>query len=84
MAATRLHFSSNGVEHLLRRSGATSSRGARNERTVPALLATCRLIPRHHRHEAVNLDFSHVQQREDHWAIIYLKVKWNIGTGTRL
>lgn len=27
------------------------------------------------RHEAVNLDFGHIQQREDHWAIVDLKGK---------
>ena len=36
-----------------------------------AVLLACGL----RRHEAVNLDFGHVQQREDHWAIVDLRGK---------
>ena len=40
------------------------------ERFLAVLLA-CGL----RRHEAVELSFSHIQQREDHWAIVDLKGK---------
>jgi integrase len=36
-----------------------------------AVLLACGLS----RHEAVNLDFRHIQQREEHWAIVDLKGK---------
>ncbi|MGH8245320.1 MAG: hypothetical protein ACREUU_02685 [Gammaproteobacteria bacterium] len=40
-----------------------------------AVLLACAL----RRHEAVNLDFGHVQQREDHWAIIDLDAELGEG-----
>ena len=43
----------------------------KRDRTLLAVLLACGL----RRHEAVSLDFRHVQQREDHWAIIDLKGK---------
>jgi len=43
----------------------------KRDRALLAVLLACGL----RRHEAVNLDFRHVQQREDHWAIIDLKGK---------
>ena len=43
----------------------------RRDRALLAVLLACGL----RRHEVVNLDFRHVQQREDHWAIIDLKGK---------
>ncbi len=45
-------------------------RGKR-DRALLALLLACGL----RRREAVDLDFGHIQQREDHWAIIDLKGK---------
>ena len=41
------------------------------DRALLALLLACGL----RRHEAVDLDFGHVQQREEHWAIVDLKEK---------
>lgn len=46
------------------------SKGKR-DRALLAVLLACGL----RQHEAVNLDFRHVQQREDHWVIIDLKGK---------
>jgi site-specific recombinase XerD len=43
----------------------------KRDRALLAVLLACGL----RRHEAVSLDFSHVQQREDHWAIVDLKGK---------
>jgi integrase len=43
----------------------------KRDRALLAVLLACGL----RRHEAVNLDFRHVQQREDHWAIVELKGK---------
>jgi site-specific recombinase XerD len=43
----------------------------KRDRALLALLLACGL----RRHEAVNLGFGHVQQREDHWAIVDLKGK---------
>ena len=43
----------------------------KRDRALLAILLACGL----RRHEAVNLDFRHVQQREDHWAIVDLKGK---------
>jgi site-specific recombinase XerD len=43
----------------------------KRDRALLAVLLACGL----RRHEAVSLEFSHVQQREDHWAIIDLKGK---------
>jgi site-specific recombinase XerD len=43
----------------------------KRDRALLAVLLACGL----RRHEAVNLDFSHVQQREDHWAIVDLRAK---------
>src|SRR6185369_6873153 len=43
----------------------------KRDRALLAVLLACGL----RRHEAVNLDFRHVQQREDHWAIVDLKGK---------
>jgi len=43
----------------------------KRDRALLAVLLACGL----RRHEAVNLDFRHVQQREEHWAIIDLKGK---------
>jgi integrase len=36
-----------------------------------AVLLACGLRP----HEAVDLDFAHIQQRENHWAVVDLKGK---------
>jgi site-specific recombinase XerD len=44
---------------------------SKRDRVLLAVLLACGL----RRHEAVNLDLRHVQQREDHWAIIDLKGK---------
>jgi site-specific recombinase XerD len=43
----------------------------KRDRALLAVLLACGL----RRHEAVNLDFGHMQQREEHWAIIDLKGK---------
>jgi site-specific recombinase XerD len=43
----------------------------KRDRALLAILLACGLP----RHEAVNRDFSHIQQREDHWAIVDLKGK---------
>jgi site-specific recombinase XerD len=43
----------------------------KRDRALLAVLLACGL----RRHEAVNLDCRHVQQREDHWAIVDLKDK---------
>ena len=43
----------------------------KRDRALLAVLLACGL----RRHEAVNLDFRHVQQREDHWANGDLKGK---------
>ena len=43
----------------------------KRDRALLAILLACGL----RRHEAVNLDFGHIQQREDHWAIVDLKGK---------
>jgi len=43
----------------------------KRDRALLAVLLACGL----RRHEAVNLDFSHIQQREEHWAIVDLKGK---------
>jgi site-specific recombinase XerD len=43
----------------------------KRDRALLAVLLACGL----RRHEAVNLDFRHVQQREDHWAIVDLEGK---------
>jgi site-specific recombinase XerD len=43
----------------------------KRDRALLAVLLACGL----RRHEAVNLDFGHIQQREDHWAIVDLKGK---------
>ena len=45
-------------------------KGKRDRALLAGLLA-CGL----RRHEAVNLDFGHIQQREEHWAIVDLKGK---------
>jgi len=44
---------------------------AKRDRALLAVLLACGL----RRHEAVELSFSHIQQREDHWAIVDLKGK---------
>lgn len=44
------------------------------EKRDPALLAVL-LACGVRRHEAVNLNFGHIQQREEHWAIVDLKRK---------
>jgi len=41
------------------------------DRALLAVLLACGL----RRHEAVELNFGHIQQREEHWAIFYLKGK---------
>jgi len=43
----------------------------KRDRALFAMLLACGL----RRHEAVDLDFGHVQQREQHWAIVDLKGK---------
>jgi site-specific recombinase XerD len=43
----------------------------KRDRALLAVLHACGL----RRHEAVELSFSHIQQREDHWAIVDLKGK---------
>ena len=43
----------------------------KRDRALLAILLACGL----RRHEAVSLDFGHIQQREDHWAIVDLKGK---------
>ena len=43
----------------------------KRDRALLAMLLACGL----RRHEAVDLDFGHVQQREEHWAIVDLKGK---------
>jgi len=43
----------------------------KRDRALLVVLLACGLRP----HDAVNLDFRDVQQREDHWAIIDLKGK---------
>jgi len=43
----------------------------KRDRALLAMLLACGV----RRHEAVDLDFSHVQQREEHWAIVDLKGK---------
>jgi site-specific recombinase XerD len=43
----------------------------KRDRALLAILLACGL----RRHEAVNLDFGHIQQREEHWAIVDLKGK---------
>ena len=43
----------------------------KRDRALLAVVLACGL----RRHEAVNLEFSHIQQREDHWAIVDLKGK---------
>jgi len=43
----------------------------KRDRALLALLLACGL----RRHEAVELDFGHVQQREEHWAIVDLRGK---------
>jgi site-specific recombinase XerC len=43
----------------------------KRDRALLALLLACGL----RRHEAVDLDFGHVQQREEHWAMVDLKGK---------
>jgi len=43
----------------------------KRDRALLAVLLACGL----RRHEAVSLEFSHVQQQEDHWAIVDLKGK---------
>jgi len=43
----------------------------KRDRALLAMLLACGL----RRHEAVDLDFGHVQQREEHWAIVGLKGK---------
>jgi site-specific recombinase XerD len=43
----------------------------KRDRALLAILLACGL----RRHEAVNLDFRHIQQWEDHWAIVDLKRK---------
>lgn len=41
----------------------------KHDRALLAVLLACGL----RRHEAVNLDFGHIQQREEHWAFVDLK-----------
>jgi integrase len=43
----------------------------KRDRALLAVLLACGL----RRHEAVELCFSHIQQREEHWAIVDLKGK---------
>src|SRR3974377_1317058 len=43
----------------------------KRDRALLAVLLACGL----RRHEAVDLDFGHIQQREEHWAIVDLKGK---------
>ena len=43
----------------------------KRDRALLAVLLVCGL----RRHEAVELNFSHIQQREEHWAIVDLKGK---------
>ena len=43
----------------------------KRDRALLAVLVACGL----RRHEAVNLNFGHIQQPEDHWAIVDLKAK---------
>ena len=43
----------------------------KRDRALLAVLLACGL----RRHEAVDLNFSHIQQREEHWAIVDLKGK---------
>ena len=43
----------------------------KRDRALLAMLLTCGL----RRHEAIELTFSHLQQREEHWAIVDLKGK---------
>jgi site-specific recombinase XerD len=44
---------------------------SKRDRALLGILLACGL----RRHEAVNLNFGHIQQREDHWAIVDLKGK---------
>lgn len=57
-------------QRLWRAPGSQSLKGKRDRALLVVLLA-CGL----RRHEAVDLDFAYIQQREDHWAIIDLKGK---------
>ena len=41
----------------------------KRDRALLAVLLACGV----RRHEAVNLNFGHIQQREEHWAIVDLK-----------
>jgi site-specific recombinase XerD len=43
----------------------------KRDRALLAILLACGV----RRHEAVNLNFGHIQQREEHWAIVDLKGK---------
>ena len=43
----------------------------KRDRALRAILLACGI----RRHEAVELNFSHIQQREEHWAIVDLKGK---------
>ena len=43
----------------------------KRDRALLALLLACGV----RRHEAVELDFTYIQQREEHWAIVDLKGK---------
>jgi site-specific recombinase XerD len=49
----------------------TQTLKGKRDRALLSVLLACGL----RRHEAVNLEFGHIQQREDHWAIIDLKGK---------
>jgi site-specific recombinase XerD len=56
----------------------------KRDRALLAVLLACGL----RRHEAVRLDFGHVQQREDHWSIVDLKgkaghIRTHAGAGSR-
>jgi integrase len=58
-------------EQSLRLRNTPDGNSLKGNRALLAILLACGL----RRHEAVNLDFGHIQQREGHWAIVDLKGK---------
>ena len=58
------------VAPALERARLSELKGKRDRALLAVLLARGL-----RRHEVVNLDFSHVQQREDHWAIVDLRAR---------
>ena len=45
----------------------------KRDRALLAVLLACGV----RRHEAIELDFDHIQQREEHWAIVAIVGSWN-------